>query len=115
MMLDGHAVSSYNRTMKNFDHEKLKGICARYRVKELSLFGSAVTGDLRPDSDIDLLVEFAPDARPSLFDLVELREELMSVFDGREVDIVSKDALLKSHNTIRRKSILENTEMLYAA
>lgn len=108
-------LSSYNRAMNNFDQEKLRGICARHKVKELSLFGSAVTGELRPDSDIDLLVEFAPDARPSLFDMVGLREELMAVFGGREVDLVSKDALLKSHNPIRIKSILEKTEMLYAA
>lgn len=100
--------------MKNIDHDRLKDICSRFKVKELSLFGSAIGEGLRPDSDVDLLVEFEPDATPSLFDMVELREEFMTLF-GREVDLVSKEALLSHHNLIRKKSILENTEMLYAA
>lgn len=100
--------------MTEIDRKSLADVCARFRVRELSLFGSSVTGGLRPDSDIDLLVLFDPDANPSLFDMVELREELKALF-GREVDLVSKDALMKHHNVIRRKGILEHTEMLYAA
>ena len=96
------------------DRQALQVICDRFNVKELSLFGSSVGGEIRPASDIDLLVEFLPEAAPSLFDLVEMREEFKALF-GREVDLVSKYALLRHHNTIRRKSILEHTEMLYAA
>jgi predicted nucleotidyltransferase len=100
--------------MQNIDYQALKNICARFKVKELSLFGSAVAGELKPDSDVDIMVEFKPDASPSLFDMVELREELKVLF-GREVDLVSKSAVLNHHNPIRKKSILERAEMLYAA
>jgi uncharacterized protein len=100
--------------MLTIDRQKLKDICSKHLVKELSLFGSATGDAFRPDSDIDLLVEFERDAKPSLFDMVELREELMALF-GREVDLVSKDALLTHHNQYRRQGILEKTEMLYAA
>jgi predicted nucleotidyltransferase len=103
-----------NKLGQNIDRVVLTSICARFKVKELSLFGSSARGDFRPDSDVDILVDFLPDETPSLFDMVELREELKALF-GREVDLVSKDALLKHHNTIRKKSILEKTEMLYAA
>ncbi len=108
-------VSAYNMSMKNMDYEKLKALCVRFRVKELLIFGSAVGGDVGPDSDVDLLVDFEPDATPSLFDMVELREELKGLFGGREIDLVSKDALLNHHNPIRKKGILRKTEMLYAA
>ena len=100
--------------MQKVDKDKLEHICLRFRVKELSLFGSSVRGEAGPESDVDLLVEFESDATPSLFDMVELREELVTLF-GRQVDLVSKDALLSHHNLIRKKSILEKTEMLYAA
>jgi len=101
--------------MMTIDQDRLKEICSRYKVRELSLFGSSVAGAAGPDSDVDLLVDFEPEAALSLFDMVELREEFKELFGGREVDLVSKDALLKHHNTIRRRSILDHTEMLYAA
>ncbi len=56
--------------------EQLAGICLRYQVKELSVFGSAARGELGPGSDIDLLVEFLPGARIGLFELWEMGEEL---------------------------------------
>jgi len=97
-----------------FNTQSISDICLRYRIKELSLFGSAATGEMRPDSDVDILVEFLPGAKISLFDMVNLREELKTVFE-REVDLVSKNAVLRHHNELRRKSILENTKSLYAA
>ena len=105
----------YNKLMLNYDCEKLKEICRRYKVRELSLFGSTARGDARPDSDIDLLVDFEPGASIGLFEMVEMRDELRHLFGGREVDLVSKEAVLEHKNPIRKKSILENTEMLYAA
>lgn len=80
-------------------------------MKELALFGSVLTKEFRKESDIDVLIEFLPEAKASLFDLVEIKEELESIFK-RKVDVVEKTGLL---NPFRRKAILENREVLYAA
>ena len=77
------------------------------------MFGSALRRDFRPDSDVDLLVTFDPEARWSLFDMVRMQDELKQIF-GREVDLVERKAIEKSENYIRRKSILRNVEVIYA-
>ncbi len=79
--------------------------------RPLSLFGSALRDDFRPDSDLDLLVEFEPDASYSLFDLVALQDELKDLL-GREVDLVEASAL---RNPFRRREILRTRRLLYAA
>jgi predicted nucleotidyltransferase len=94
--------------------KQIADFCQRWKVVEFSLFGSALREVFRSDSDIDVLVTFAPDIRVSLFDLVDMEDELKNVF-GREVDLVEKESILKSENYIRRKSILENTKVIYAA
>ena len=94
--------------------EQLAEFCQRWGISELALFGSARGEDFRPDSDIDLLATFAPGARWSLFDLARMEEELKELF-GREVDLVEREAIEKSENYIRRKSILRNLEVVYAA
>jgi predicted nucleotidyltransferase len=58
------------------DETQLAGLCRRYGVRELSLFGSAARGEMRPDSDIDLLVEFLPDAEVDLVDYAGLMLDL---------------------------------------
>jgi hypothetical protein len=98
----------------SFSRKKIAEFCRRWNVVEFSLFGSVLRDDFRPDSDIDVLVRFAPDARISLFDLVDMQDELKDVF-GRDVDLVEKEAIQQSENYIRRKSILENAEVIYAA
>ncbi|TEU14440.1 MAG: hypothetical protein E3J21_15845, partial [Anaerolineales bacterium] len=77
----------------------------RWRVTELALFGSVLRGDFGPDSDVDALVSFAPDARWSLFDLVTMQDELRAIL-GREVDLLERVAVEQSENYIRRRSIL---------
>ena len=62
--------------------------CRRHHIRRLSLFGSALRPDFRPDSDVDLLVEFQPGHTPG-WEIVELEEELSSIFGGRRVDIVN--------------------------
>ena len=69
---------------------------------------------LNPESDIDVLVTFAPEARYGLFDLVDMEDELKKLFE-RDVDMVEKEAIIQSENYIRRKNILENTKVIYAA
>ena len=70
--------------------------------------------DFGAGSDIDVLVSFAPDTHRSLFDLVAMQNELQAIL-GREVDLVERSAVEQSENYIRRKNILQNQEVIYAA
>ncbi len=94
--------------------ESLREFCRRWRITELALFGSALREDFRDDSDIDLLVRFAPDAGTTLFDMVRMEDEL-SVMFGRDVDLVSRRGIEASRNSIRRRAILESAKVIYAA
>lgn len=94
--------------------ERIDDFCRRYHIREMSLFGSILRDDFRPDSDVDVLAEFEPGARWSLFDLVVMENELETLF-GREVDLVEREAVEHSENYIRRKNILKNLEVVYGA
>lgn len=96
------------------DYEKIKAFCEKWKITEFSLFGSVLTDEFRPDSDVDVLVTFAEDAHWTLFDFVHVEGELRELF-GREVDLVERIAVEQSPNYIRRKSILSNTRRVYAA
>ena len=93
---------------------RIREFCHRWKIIELSLFGSALREDFRPDSDIDLLVRFAPGARWSLFDHARMERELEEIF-GREVDLLSRTAVEGSANWIRREEILRTAQPIYAA
>jgi predicted nucleotidyltransferase len=95
----------------HIDRQHLSDLCHKWRITELSLFGSVLRDDFGPESDIDILVAFENDAAWSLFDLVELREEFMQLF-GREVDLVEKGTI---RNPFRRHAIMQSREVLYAA
>ena len=88
--------------------DELAALCRRYRVRELALFGSVLRDDFRDDSDIDVLVEFEPDARASFFTLSALKEELAALF-GRPVDVVPKLGL----NPSIRDQVLESSDVVY--
>ncbi len=96
------------------DHEKIAEFCQRWKITEFALFGSVLRDDFRPDSDVDVLVTFAPDAEWSLFDDVDMEEELSAIF-GWKVDLVSRRAVERSDNWIRRKAILSTAEPVYVA
>lgn len=85
-------------------------VCRRYQVKELSVFGSAVRGEMRPDSDIDLLVDFLPEARPGLLGLSALMREFSTLL-GRRVDVAVKPTL----KPLIRQEILSEAQIIYAA
>lgn len=91
--------------------ERLADFCRKWKVKELSLFGSALRDDFGPDSDVDLLVEFETGAPWSLYDIVDMMAELKAIF-GREIDLVEKAGL---KNPFRRHSILRTRKIVYAA
>ena len=92
--------------------EALAVLSRRWHITELSVFGSAVRGELRPDSDVDLLITFEPEARPGLFDLSRLHDELEQLF-GRKVDVLTRRAAEQSSNPIRRRAILESAQVLF--
>ena len=93
------------------DREALVAFCGRWRIRELSIFGSALREDFGAQSDLDFLVSFEPGAGWDLWEMVAMREDLMAVV-GRDVDIVVKEAL---RNPYRRKEILAHREVIHAA
>jgi len=90
----------------------LAEFCRRWKVVELALFGSVLRDDFRPDSDVDVLVTFAEGARWTLFDMVDMRDELSRVL-GRPVDLVSRRGVQRSRNHLRRQAILSSAETIY--
>lgn len=84
-------------------------LCSKYRVRELSLFGSRARGDSRGDSDYDFLVDFLPDADIDLFEYAEMKVDLEELL-GKEVDLVSKSGLKKRI----RKRVLAEAREIYA-
>lgn len=93
------------------DQVALAAFCRKWRIRELSLFGSVLRDDFGPDSDLDFLVSLAPEAGWDLWDLVLMRDELVSL-TGREVDLVFSEAL---RNPYRRREILANRLVIHAA
>src|SRR4051794_4135229 len=98
----------------DYNKEKLRDFCHRWKVTEFSLFGSVVRDDFGPESDVDVLVTFAADARWTLFDMSDMSEELRSLF-GRDVDLLTRRAVEGSLNPIRKTSILGSAVMLDVA
>ena len=94
--------------------ERLAEFCRRWSITQLALFGSALREDFRSDSDVDVLVSFSEDAHHTLFDMVDMQEELQGIL-GRPVDLISRRAVEKSRNYLRRKAILESAEVVYGS
>ena len=93
------------------DREFLAWFCRKWRVRELSIFGSALRDDFGPESDLDFLVSFEPEVCLDLTDLLDMEDELEAHF-GRPVDIVEQELI---RNPWRRYEILRTREVLYAA
>lgn len=92
------------------DREWLAEFCRRHHIRKLALFGSVLREDFRPDSDVDVLIWFAQDARVGFFELAQMERELSSYF-GREVDLRTPEDL--SH--LFRENVLAHAEVQYAA
>jgi hypothetical protein len=91
--------------------KQIEDFCRRWKIKEFALFGSVLREDFRSDSDIDVLVTFAPDGGITFDNRVEMLDELAEIF-GREVDLVEKETI---RNPFRRHDILTTKEVVYAA
>ncbi|MCU0661511.1 MAG: nucleotidyltransferase family protein [Myxococcota bacterium] len=90
---------------------QIEAFCSKWKVVELSVFGSVLRDDFGPGSDVDVLIEFARDSGTTLWDFVEMKEELSALFQ-RKVDLITIAGL---RNPYRRKEILSNREVIYAA
>ncbi|RMG64659.1 MAG: DNA polymerase subunit beta [Calditrichaeota bacterium] len=97
-----------------YSQEALEAFCKRWRIKELSIFGSAIREDFHPDSDVDVLVVFEPEASWSFRDWLQMIRELEGIF-GRKVDLVERRMVEQSKNYIRRRHILNHLERVYVA
>lgn len=96
----------------NLPANRIAEVCRRYHIQRLSLFGSVVRDDFRPDSDVDFLAEFAPGSTPSLFGLADLQQELSDLAGHRKVDVATLAIL---ENPFRRRTILRDLVEIYAA
>ena len=93
------------------DEERLAEFCQRHLVRKLSLFGSTLKGTARAESDIDLLVEFEPDARPTLLTLAAMEEELSELMGGRKIDLRTPAELSRYF----RDEVVRTAEVQYVA
>ena len=93
---------------------EIAAFCERWQLTELALFGSVLRDDFGPESDVDVLVRFDPQARHTLLDLARMQDELSSTL-GREVDLIERAGVERSPNYIRRKAILQSAETIYEA
>jgi uncharacterized protein len=93
--------------------EKVEAFCHQWQVAELALFGSVLRDDFRPDSDIDVMVQFYPDAHPTFSTLDQMEAELKTIFD-RDVDLITRQGIESSRNYLRRHEILSSAQVIYA-
>ena len=95
----------------SLDETTLTHLCKRHKIRRLALFGSQLKGTARPDSDIDLLVEFLPEARKTLLDMAQIEIELSEALGGRKVDLRTPQDL--SHYF--RDEVVRTAEVQYVA
>ena len=92
--------------------KRIQKFCDRWQVIEFALFGSVLREDFRPDSDIDVIVRFDPEAHPTFSDLDDMEVELATIFN-REVDVVTRNGIENSRNYLRRQEILSSAKVIY--
>lgn len=93
--------------------KQIAEFCQRWQVIEFALFGSVLRDNFRPDSDIDIMVQFHPDAHPRFRTLDQMETELKTMFH-REVDLVTREGIEASRNYLRRREILSSMQVIYA-
>ena len=93
-------------------NEEIKAFCDRWQVIELALFGSVLRDDFHADSDIDIMVQFDPNAHPTFLSLEQMEAELKSLFN-RKVDLITRQGIENSRNYLRRQEILSSAQVIY--
>ena len=94
--------------------EEISAFCQRWRIVELALFGSVLRDDFGPKSDVDVLIRFHPEVQHSGLEIASMRQELSRML-GREADLIERAVVERSRNYIRRRSILQSAQVVYAA
>jgi len=92
----------------------ITAFCRKWKIDEFAVFGSVLRGDFGPDSDLDVLVSFSPDADWGLLDHLQMEQELVTLLN-RKVDLLTRRSVEQSRNWIRREEILSTAEVVYAA
>jgi uncharacterized protein len=106
------ATSQLQQPLASLEAE-LASFCRRWQVSALEVFGSAARYELRSDSDLDLLVTFGAEADWGLFDHVRMKRELENL-TGRNVDLMTRRAIERSHNGPLRDEILGSARLLFS-
>ena len=91
--------------------EQITAFCRRHHICKLALFGSVLRDDFRPDSDVDVLVEFEPGHVPGFFGLYDMQEELSTLFRGRKVDLRTPQDLSRYF----RDKVIAHAQVQYVA
>lgn len=94
--------------------EHIEAFCRKWQVTEFALFGSVLRDDFRPDSDVDVLLTFAPVVKRGLTETLQMQDELEAIFN-RKVDLLVKAAIIRSENWLRRQNILDSAQVIYVA
>ena len=94
--------------------EAIADFCKQWKVEEFYLFGSILRDDFHADSDVDVMVQFAPNARFGLFEFMDMKAALEKIC-ARKVDLLTKKSIEKSRNWIRRNEILGTARLFYVA
>lgn len=92
---------------------QIETFCRHWHILELALFGSALRDDYGPESDVDILVTFSPDADWGLLDHVQMKLDLSTIFK-KEVDLITRQGLEHSSNWLRRNEILKTAHVIYS-
>jgi uncharacterized protein len=93
--------------------EEIAEFCDRWQVIEVALFGSVLRDDFCPESDIDMMVQFHPEAHPTFSTLDQMEVELKTIFQ-RDVDLITRQGIETSRNYLRRREILSSARVIYA-
>ena len=108
----------YSRAMIPFPQqipeENIREFCGKWNITEMSVFGSILNKNFNPESDIDFVVRFKEGVKWSLFDHMSMEEELTKIC-GRPIDLITMRSIEDSPNWIRKKTILDTMEQIYAA
>src|SRR5437879_757350 len=97
----------------DLDSTAIRDFCTKWKIKELSVFGSILRENFRPNSDIDFLVTYDYDAKWDLYDVETMRNELTAMI-SRPVDLISRTAIERSDNRFIKKEVLSTAEPIYA-
>jgi len=92
--------------------EQIAAFCRRWKIQEMAIFGSVLRSDFHPESDIDVIMTFDGSAERSLLDHIRMQQELQAILQ-RDVDLVTRRAVERSQNWIRRREILSTASIIF--